>query len=350
MYAAAQTFNSLGIAFGGIITMSSYNKFNNNILKDVLTIAVVDAVTCIIAGLAIFATLGYLANNQGKAVEEVIKQGPGLVFIIYPEAFSTMPGSQVFAFAFFFMLILLGIDSQFCSTEVIVTTIYDHYGYYVKRYLKRKEFLVLLVCLISFLCGLPNITQGGIYFFSLIDHYAAAVSLMYLAFFEVIAITWFYGAKRLAGNIKEMNGSSPNIFFIACWYFISPLFIFAIWLFSMIQYTPFQLDGYKYPGWAVGLGWVIALMSIICVPACMIHSIYHAKGDNLWTKFRSSLKSPLPDDSSDIYPPLQYNGDIITQGHVTEKYIYSNGNDTVQHNKFDNSDIANENNLLNTHL
>lgn len=40
-----------------------------------LTIAVVDAVTCILAGLAIFATLGYLANNQGKAVEDVIKQG-----------------------------------------------------------------------------------------------------------------------------------------------------------------------------------------------------------------------------------------------------------------------------------
>lgn len=32
--AAAQTFNSLGIAFGGIITMASYNKTNNNtILK-----------------------------------------------------------------------------------------------------------------------------------------------------------------------------------------------------------------------------------------------------------------------------------------------------------------------------
>jgi len=52
------------------------------------------------------------------------------------------------------------------------------------------------------------------------------------------------------------------------------------------------------------------------------------------------LKSPLPDDSSDIYPPLQYNGDIITQSNVTEKYIYNNGNDTVQHNKFDSSDIA----------
>ena len=35
--------------------------------------------------------------------------------------------------------------------------------------------------------------QGGIYFFQLIDYFAAALSLMYLAFFEVIAITWIYG-------------------------------------------------------------------------------------------------------------------------------------------------------------
>ena len=35
--------------------------------------------------------------------------------------------------------------------------------------------------------------QGGLWFFTLIDYYAAALSLMILAFFEVIAITWFYG-------------------------------------------------------------------------------------------------------------------------------------------------------------
>ena len=45
--------------------------------------------------------------------------------------------------------------------------------------------------------------------------------------FQNVNIFIVLGAKRLAGNIKEMNGSSPNIFFIACWYFISPLFIFV---------------------------------------------------------------------------------------------------------------------------
>ena len=38
--------------------------------------------------------------------------GPGLVFVIYPEAFANMPVAQLFSVLFFLMLICLGIDSQ----------------------------------------------------------------------------------------------------------------------------------------------------------------------------------------------------------------------------------------------
>jgi SNF family Na+-dependent transporter len=67
--------------------------------------------------------------------------------------------------------------------------------------------------------------QGGIYFFQLIDHYAASMTIMFLAFFEVIAISWLYGVRRLCNNVKEMTGRLPSMYFRFCWFLAAPLLI-----------------------------------------------------------------------------------------------------------------------------
>jgi solute carrier family 6 (neurotransmitter transporter, taurine) member 6 len=67
--------------------------------------------------------------------------------------------------------------------------------------------------------------QSGIYFFQLIDHYAASVSIMFLAFFQTIAIAWFYGVGRLSKNVKQMTGKAPSLYFRSSWLISAPLLL-----------------------------------------------------------------------------------------------------------------------------
>lgn len=110
--AASQNFNSLGIAFGSMISFSSYNKYSNNVLHDTIAVSMVNAVTSILVGIFAFATLGNLAWEQNSSVSSVISDGPGLIFVVYPQVMGKMPYAQLWAVMFFFMLLCLGLNSQ----------------------------------------------------------------------------------------------------------------------------------------------------------------------------------------------------------------------------------------------
>lgn len=49
----------------------------------------------------------------------VVYLGPGLVYVVYPQAFASMPVSQLWAVLFFFMLLCLGLDSEVVNRENI---------------------------------------------------------------------------------------------------------------------------------------------------------------------------------------------------------------------------------------
>uniref|UniRef100_A0A3Q3W523 Transporter n=1 Tax=Mola mola TaxID=94237 RepID=A0A3Q3W523_MOLML len=281
--AAAQIFNSIGIGFGSLMAMSSYNSFKNNVLKDALTISIVNSLTSILAGFVIFSAFGYMSYLQSIPVSDLAVDGPGLVYIVYPQAFANMPVAQLWAVMFFFMLLCLGLDSEFAMVEVLVTSLLDQFQHKMILIFKKKELLVLAVCGIAFLLGIPCVMQVGIYIFQLMDHYTAIVSIMFLAFFEVIAICWSYGANRLSDNLEEMTGKRANIFFRLCWLIVAPVFkcfflLQVILIFSIIQFKPARYEDYVFPPWAQGVGWVIAMASIIWIPLGSIHTLWVLPG------------------------------------------------------------------------
>ncbi len=133
--------------------------------------------------------------------------------------------------------------------------------------------------------------QGGVYLFQIVDYYAAAMSLMYIAFFECVAIVWIYGTKRLSANIKDMTGSYPHFFYRFCWNFVSPLLILGLWIFSMIDYQEptYNKGAYTYPGWAIGLGWCISVTSLAPIPVMAFVRVAKAKANGLFNVRKLNL-------------------------------------------------------------
>nr|WLN44358.1 AAT3 [Sinonovacula rivularis] len=191
--AAVQVFFSMSIAGGGLVTLSSYNRFHNNILKDSIIVVLGDFFTCIFAGFVIFSYLGFMAGRQGTTVDKVAQDGAGLAFVVYPEAVTSLPAPPFWSFLFFFMLITLGLDSQFAMVETVLTGCMDQFPYLRPK----KTFVILIICICFFLIGLPLTCPGGMYFLQLMDNFVGGWTLLIIGFAENIAIAYCYGNKHV---------------------------------------------------------------------------------------------------------------------------------------------------------
>ncbi|XP_075458441.1 sodium- and chloride-dependent betaine transporter-like [Ascaphus truei] len=279
MDAGTQIFYSYGITIGFTIGLGSYNAYNYNSYRDCVALCFVNSITSLVAGFAIFSVLGFMAQEQGVPISQVAESGPGLAFIVYPKAVTMMPVSQLWSCLFFLMVIFLGLDSQFIYVEMLCTSVMDLYPtMFRKGY--RQELVILGVSVLCFLIGLVLVTEGGMYVFQLFDYYSASGScLLFVGIFECICVGWVYGGDRFYDNIEDMIGYRPWPLVKMCWIFVTPVMCLGTFLFSLIKYTPLKYNNrYVYPPWGYGIGWAMAVSSMICIPLYAIYIILRTKG------------------------------------------------------------------------
>uniref|UniRef100_A0AAV2M7S9 Transporter n=1 Tax=Knipowitschia caucasica TaxID=637954 RepID=A0AAV2M7S9_KNICA len=274
MDAGTQIFYSYAICIGCLMALGSYNKYNNNCYKDCVYLCLLNSGTSFVAGFAIFSALGFMAYEQNTDISKVAESGPGLAFIAYPRAVAMMPFPQIWAIFFFIMIILLGLDSEFVGLEALATAISDLYpGYFQVGH--RRKFLLLAICIVSFLIGLVMVTEGGLYVFQVFDYYACSgVTLLLFAFLQAMCIGWVYGAERFYDNIEDMIGYRPLPIIKYCLKYVTPVICLGTFVFSLVKYTPLKFNNtIEYPWWGYALGWWFTLSSTLMVPIFMVYML-----------------------------------------------------------------------------
>ncbi|XP_064595884.1 sodium- and chloride-dependent GABA transporter 1-like [Liolophura sinensis] len=282
-------FYSLGPGWGGLINLASYNPFHYRCLRDSVIVVVLDVSTALLCGAVVFAGVGCIAYETGKAVDEVITTGPGLAFMTYPHLVTYFPVAHFWIICFFLLILTMALDCEFAQVKTVTTGFIDLFP---EALGKRKSLLALAVLVISVLLGLPFITHGGMYAFQIVDWYGPFFTIMFVVLIETIVIGWLYGGDRFLGNIEEMGLYRHRWilqFMKISWKFFIPVCMATALVVALVKFRPPSYGDYTYPDWTNVFGWLLAVSSSLPIPVVMVYTLLKTKG-TLIQRLKSSIK------------------------------------------------------------
>ena len=225
-FALGQSFYSLSLGMGAIITYGSYVKKDENLLAASSGTAISDLLFAILAGFAIMPAVFAAGIEPGA--------GPGLIFKSVPYIFSTMSSSlpvlsAVISALFFFAIVIAAMTSCISLLEVGAAFLVEKFS------LKRPLAVAILYLLCGgagVLCALKSSVFDGF------DYLCSNILLLLLAFLVVIFVGWVMKKEDVedevtnSQTIRQADKLFPVIYFLIKW--IAPAAVLLIFISNFI--------------------------------------------------------------------------------------------------------------------
>ncbi|MCO8088270.1 MULTISPECIES: sodium-dependent transporter [Acinetobacter] len=206
-------FFSLSVGFGIMLTYASYLKRKTNMTGSGAVVALANSSFEILAGIGVFAALGFMAFSSGSTVEEVVSGGIGLAFIAFPKIISSMgAGGDLFGFLFFASLTVAGITSMVSILEVPISAFQDKLGW------SRKKSVSIIAGGSAIVSTLIFSTHSAITFVDIIDYFANNIGIVGGGLLSIILVSWF--RRPLLSQLQAHINQYSSIKLGAGWNFL----------------------------------------------------------------------------------------------------------------------------------
>ncbi|MBD7917257.1 sodium-dependent transporter [Cellulomonas sp. Sa3CUA2] len=202
VWAAAfgQIFFSLSIGFGIMITYASYVGRREDMVGSGFVVGFANSSFELLAGIGVFAALGFMAQADGVAVGDVASSGIGLAFIAFPTIISEAPAGALIGVLFFGSLVLAGITSLVSVIEVVISAVRD------KLDTRRLTATLAVVVPCAVLSLALFSTTSGIYVLDVVDHFVNQYGILVVALVSMLVVAWGLRALPALGAHLNVHG------------------------------------------------------------------------------------------------------------------------------------------------
>ena len=202
--ALGQTFFTLSLAMGIMVTYGSYLQKSTKLTSSVSQIAGTTFGVSLLAGLMIVPAT-FAALGSGDAVAQ--NSGPSLMFIILPQVFENLGGAATIIGVVFFVLVLFAaLTSSLSLVETCTSIISDGAGW------SRKRSLIATIVFVTLMGVVVNLGYSSLSFIQpmgegssildLLDFISNSVMMPIAALLTCVFVGWIIKPQTLIDEVR----------------------------------------------------------------------------------------------------------------------------------------------------
>ncbi len=227
--AFGQTLFSLSIGQAMVYTYASYLPKNTKLVDEVLIVVITNSLYEIFVAFGVFSILGYMSLTSSVPMNELISEGTGLVFIVFPQIFNTMGViGHVIAPLLFISILFAGFTSSLALFEPLLSSLCEKFGWNRK---KGVTILTIVACVgtVIFSTGISS------YLVEIVDGFVNNFGIMIMIGIQAIIFGWFYGVEKVMPVLNELSTFKVGKTWIFTIKYLLPILLIVVWAFGVLE-------------------------------------------------------------------------------------------------------------------
>jgi NSS family neurotransmitter:Na+ symporter len=227
--AFAQIIFSLSMGQAIALTYASYLPENSKLVDNVLIVVASNSTFEICTAFGVFSILGYMSATAGTPMVQLVTEGTGLVFIVFPMIFNIMgPIGRILAPLLFLAILFAGVTSALGFLEPMLSSTSNKLGW------SRKKTATVL-SIVGCACSLLLTTGISSYLVGIIDTFVNEFGILILIGVQCIIFAWVYGVEHIIPALNESSTFKVGKTWTFIIKYLLPLVLVVMWAIGIIE-------------------------------------------------------------------------------------------------------------------